>query len=78
MRKRARNSKDLKETSGGICDFFQNITKSKNMRTFALNPKDVPSRYQRILKNAQLAHISEEERQNRAICRDRLADAGGK
>lgn len=36
----------------------------KNMRTFALNPKDVPSRYQRILKNAQLAHISEEDRQN--------------
>lgn len=36
----------------------------KNIRTFALNPKDVPSRYQRILKSAQLAQITEEDRQN--------------
>lgn len=36
----------------------------KNIRTFALNPKDVPSRYQRILKNAQLAQVTEKDRQN--------------
>ncbi len=36
----------------------------KNIRTFALNPKDVPVRYQRILKSAQLAQITEEDRQN--------------
>jgi predicted transposase/invertase (TIGR01784 family) len=35
----------------------------KNIRTFAVNPKDIPSRYQRILKSAQLAHISEEDKQ---------------
>lgn len=36
----------------------------KNIRTFALNPKDVPSRYQRILKKAQLAQVTEKDRQN--------------
>ena len=35
----------------------------KNMRTFALNPKGVPSRYHRILERARLSGISEEDRQ---------------
>ena len=35
----------------------------KNMRTFALNPKGVPSRYHRILKSAQMNGITEEDRQ---------------
>jgi predicted transposase/invertase (TIGR01784 family) len=35
----------------------------KNIRTFALNPKGIPSRYHRVLKSAQLAHISDEDKQ---------------
>ena len=31
------------------------------MRTFALNPKGVPSRYHRILERARLAGLTEEQ-----------------
>ena len=36
----------------------------KNMRTFALNPKGMPSRYLRILDRARLSGITEDDKQN--------------